>query len=77
LVNEIYAASEEPLEGISGQSLCDAITHPSKQFIATPDDCIGGLTRELKAGDFVVCLGAGSIGALPEKLLSALINRAK
>jgi UDP-N-acetylmuramate--alanine ligase len=71
LVTEVYAASEEEIVGISGDSFCEAIQHTEKRFIAAIDDVPALLRGELQAGDLVLCLGAGSVGSLPEKILSA------
>jgi UDP-N-acetylmuramate--alanine ligase len=69
---EVYAASEEPIVGVSGESLLAEIQHPSKEFCSAMDELPRVLSERLEEGDFVVCLGAGSVGALPEKLLTAL-----
>lgn len=70
LITDIYAASEEPIVGISAQTLCDAIQHPSRQYVAQLDDTIPLLEAQAQAGDVVLCLGAGSIGSLPERLVA-------
>jgi UDP-N-acetylmuramate--alanine ligase len=71
-LSEIYAASEAPIEGVSGQALFDAIHHPEKHFEIKCDDHLGYLKRTAKPGDVIACLGAGSIGALAERLPEAL-----
>ena len=58
---EIYSAGEKPIEGISNESLFDSIVHKNKSYI-------GELSQEwmlsnVAAGDTVVFLGAGSVGA--------------
>ena len=75
IVTDIYAASEEPIEGISSEKLVSALEHPDKEYIASLDDVIPRLMPTLNDGDFVVCLGAGSIGTLPEKIITALEAR--
>jgi UDP-N-acetylmuramate--alanine ligase len=72
ILGEVYAASEEPIVGVSGEALLAEIQHPNREFCANLDDVPMTLASRLKAGDFVVCLGAGSVGGLPEKLLAAL-----
>lgn len=72
LVSEVYAANEEPIEGISGQRLCEAIAHPSKHYVHNLNEMVEGYVRDLTEGDLVLCLGAGSIGALPERILAAM-----
>jgi UDP-N-acetylmuramate--alanine ligase len=69
---EVYAASEEPIVGVSGEGLLTEIQHPSKEFCPSMADLPSALAERLEDGDFVVCLGAGSVGGLPEKLLAAL-----
>ena len=67
LLTEIYAASEKPIPGVSGQSLADGI----QQVCDTPmrycrnlDDLLGALAEELRPGDVLLTLGAGSITRL-------------
>ncbi len=72
ILTEIYAASEEPLEGITGRVLFESVTHPSKQFVPNLEDIAGEIIPELRSGDVVLCLGAGSIGSLPELLLQGM-----
>lgn len=72
VVADIYAASEEPIEGISAAKLCEAISRPACRHVAELEDIPVGLARELKVGDVVLCLGAGSIGAFAERLPQTL-----
>jgi UDP-N-acetylmuramate--alanine ligase len=69
---EIYAASEEPIVGVSGEGLLREIVHPSKEFCAQFDEIPGMLTEKVQAGDLVLFLGAGPVGALPERFIAAL-----
>lgn len=71
-LTDIYAASEKPVPGITGEALFKAIVHPSKEFVPTIDDAVGVISPKLLPGDLIVCLGAGSVGAMPEKFLKAL-----
>lgn len=72
VVTDIYAAGEKPIEGISGERLCDALSHPSKHYVQNYEEVGTGLVNDLRKGDMVICLGAGSIGNLPEKLLATI-----
>ncbi len=81
IVTDIYPAGEQPIEGISQESLVKGMTqHGHKQVTALPtQDALAELVVEhAKSGDYVVCLGAGSISAwanaLPEQLMA--YNRA-
>ena len=75
LITEIYAASEDPIDGITGESLCQAVRHPSRAFVPDLLTAEKLLVEEVRPGDLVLCLGAGSIGGLPERLLAAIPER--
>ena len=75
ILTDIYAASEKPIEGVSGESFFEAVVHPSKEYIENLDEITLSLVPRLEAGDLVLCLGAGTVGAMPEKLLKALDAR--
>jgi UDP-N-acetylmuramate--alanine ligase len=75
MLSDIYAASEQPLEGISGELLCAAIRHGAKQFVGEIDRAWEEVTKIAKPKDLVLCLGAGSVGAVPERLLQAFATR--
>ncbi|MBN8548101.1 MAG: UDP-N-acetylmuramate--L-alanine ligase [Deltaproteobacteria bacterium] len=70
LLTDIYAASEEPIVGIHSEALCAAIRHPSKQYVAQLEETLPILVAQASAGDVVLCLGAGSVGTLPERLIA-------
>lgn len=75
LLTEIYAASEKPLPGVSGRSFFEAVVHSNKEYLEQIDDAPELLLPRVEAGDLVLCLGAGSVGAMPEKFLRALDKR--
>ncbi len=64
VVAEVYAAGEQPIEGASRDALVAGLRargHRNAQPLSDPKE-LAPLVRELaKPGDFVVCLGAGSI----------------
>lgn len=75
LITEVYAAGEEPLAGADGRALCRAVRGRGRVdpvFVEDLQDLPGVLSGVLQAGDLVLTLGAGSIGAvaavLPESL---------
>jgi UDP-N-acetylmuramate--alanine ligase len=72
VLTDIYAASEQPLEGITGEALAKALKHQSVQFVPNIDETPERLTPELKPRTLLVCLGAGSVGQMPERFLAAL-----
>ena len=78
VLTDIYAASEEPIPGITIDALADAVRAGSGrtvQIARTLDDVIPTILRIARPGDAVLTLGAGSIGTLPAQLVDALNRR--
>jgi len=72
IVTDIYAASEIPLEGVSGKSLCDKIKErfPSKEVNFLPKEEITGYILKIaRPGDLVITLGAGDIVKISDELV--------
>ncbi|MBF0354467.1 MAG: UDP-N-acetylmuramate--L-alanine ligase [Alphaproteobacteria bacterium] len=75
IVTDVYAAGESPIEGIGRDSLvAGLLSHGHRRVVALPGpEALAGLVRDMaRAGDMVVCLGAGNISAwanaLPQEL---------
>ncbi len=78
VLTDIYAASEEPIPGITVNTLADAVRLGSGRpvhVVPRLDDVVPALLKVLRTGDAVITLGAGSIGTLPGRLLDALARR--
>lgn len=74
LVTEIYPASEEPIEGVSGAVLAERIKtsgHKSVIYCSTKEDVVERVLEIASHGDTVVVLGAGDIN----KICDVLIKR--
>jgi UDP-N-acetylmuramate--alanine ligase len=75
-VTEIYRAREEPVEGVSGKLVVDAITErrPGMTVGWTPKVEEGArfLARRARAGDVVVTMGAGNVDEAVPLLLEKL-----
>lgn len=82
LLAPIYEAGEQPLDGISHTTLAEAMRqHGHKDVVLTTEaDLPGQLNGLARSGDYVVCLGAGSISAwaqaLPDKLTTLAAKHA-
>lgn len=77
LVTDIYAAGEDPVEGVNAEALVRAIRKaaPSTQeihYVGELAQAKNTILEHFSPGDLVICLGAGSITRLPEQLVSAL-----
>jgi len=71
IVTEIYAASEERIEGVSGRLLADRVRsggHGNVQFLATKEEVVRAVAEQARPGDMVVTLGAGDIYKVGEEL---------
>lgn len=75
-VTEIYAAREEPLEGVSGKLVADALAEarPGTEVGWTPalEDGVRFLARRARPGDLVVTIGAGDVERAGPLILEAL-----
>jgi UDP-N-acetylmuramate--alanine ligase len=75
VLTEIYAASEPPLEGISGQAFSEALRAASRasvHFVPRVDDVADFLMPQVRPGDVVLTLGAGNIWNAGVQLLAKL-----
>ena len=78
VLTDIYAAGEDPAPGITVEVLAESIRRGSgRTVVVVPsiEDVIPRLLQIARPGDAVITLGAGSIGALPRKLVAALEQR--
>lgn len=74
-VLDIYAASEDPIEGISAESLTERIRlygHKNANYIGDVETAVERVLPELNEGDLLITLGAGSVTKLSEQVLEAL-----
>jgi UDP-N-acetylmuramate--alanine ligase len=75
VLTDIYGAGEEPIAGITVDTLAAAIRRngpASVEVIHRLDDVVPALVRIARPGDVVLTLGAGSIGGVPDRLVEAL-----
>ena len=78
VLSDIYAAGEEPIAGVTVETLAESIRKGSGRPVhvaRTLDDVMAELLRIVRSGDAVITLGAGSIGTLPKRLTKALAER--
>jgi UDP-N-acetylmuramate--alanine ligase len=78
LVLEIYAASEQPIAGVSGLSLARMIRckngHPA-EFAANFAAAVDAVVEQVQPGDVVLTLGAGTVSQLGPQILEKLAER--
>ncbi|MDD2608849.1 MAG: UDP-N-acetylmuramate--L-alanine ligase [Giesbergeria sp.] len=72
LLTEVYAAGEAPLVAADGRALARALRVAGRVepvFIDNIADLPHSIIAQAHAGDVVLCMGAGSIGAVPGKVV--------
>ena len=74
-VLDIYAASEQPIEGITAEVLAENIKmfgHKNVTYVGDIDTAVGKVLPQLNSGDLVITLGAGSVTRLSDDIFEAL-----
>jgi UDP-N-acetylmuramate--alanine ligase len=75
VLTDIYPAGEEPIAGVTTDSLADAVRTGSGRpvrIVRSLDALVPELVAMSRPGDVVITLGAGSIGSVPRRLVDAL-----
>ena len=78
LLAEVYAAGEAPIVAADGRSLARALRVAGKLepiFVDSIDAMPEAIVDMARDGDVVMCMGAGSIGMVPGKVISLLQTR--
>jgi UDP-N-acetylmuramate--alanine ligase len=78
LVTDIYAASEDPIEGVTSEALTAAIKrygHKNAVFIGALEGAAEALASQVHEGDLVITLGAGPVYRAGEQLLALIRER--
>ena len=69
---DVYAAGEQPIEGATGERLCDAIRehgHRGARYAGKATEATEEVARVLRPGDIFMTMGAGDVWKLGESLL--------
>jgi len=77
LLTEVYSAGEAPIVAADGRSLARALRVAGRIEPVFIDDIANlpqAIADNAKGGDVVLCMGAGSIGAVPAKVLEWFEN---
>ena len=72
LLSEVYAAGEAPIVAADGRSLARALRVAGKVepvFVDDIADMPQAVLANARDGDVLICMGAGSIGAVPAKVV--------
>jgi UDP-N-acetylmuramate--alanine ligase len=77
-VLDIYAASEQPIPGVTGEALALEITakgSPVATYLPSFDDAVTAVADVSRPGDLVMTLGAGNVSQLGPLILDKLAAR--
>ncbi|CAN5143966.1 UDP-N-acetylmuramate--L-alanine ligase [soil metagenome] len=77
LILDIYAASEQPIEGITAEILTENIKrygHKDVSYIGAIESATDKICGLLREGDLVITLGAGSITRLSDEIVESIRN---
>jgi UDP-N-acetylmuramate--alanine ligase len=69
-VLDIYAASESPIEGVTGEALAGKI--PNAEYAASVEEAVERLVSQARDGDLIMTLGAGSVSQAGAAVLERL-----
>jgi UDP-N-acetylmuramate--alanine ligase len=72
IVLPIYAASEEPIPGVTAERLAARIEGPQVQYASDFPAAIAAVATQAKEGDLILTLGAGNVSQLGPQILEAL-----
>src|SRR5262250_3075229 len=74
-ITDIYAASEDPIEGVDSEALTAAIKrfgHKDVNYLGALDNAASILRDHVQPGDLVLTLGAGTVNRVSDQLLFLL-----
>jgi UDP-N-acetylmuramate--alanine ligase len=72
IVLPIYAASEEPIPGVTAELLATRIEGPAVQYAADFPAAVSAVNKQAEDGDLILTLGAGSVSQLGPQILAGL-----
>jgi UDP-N-acetylmuramate--alanine ligase len=80
LITDIYAASEEPIEGVTAEAVTEAVKsygHKNAFYVGSLETSVKALLSEAHSGDMVITLGAGNVFRAGEELIELLGRNGK
>ena len=74
MLTDIYPAGEVPIPGITLDTLAARVREHVRELVVVPQvaDLPGHVAMLAREGDLIVTLGAGSIGLVADRVLTAL-----
>jgi UDP-N-acetylmuramate--alanine ligase len=77
VLTDIYAAGEAPLPGVTIEAVHARVRQSGRpvHLVKVLDDVPEAVAKITRPNDLVITLGAGSIGAVPDRILAAIRER--
>jgi UDP-N-acetylmuramate--alanine ligase len=72
IVLPIYAASEEPIPGVTAEGLASRIQGPTVHYAPEFAAAVAAVAGQVHEGDLILTLGAGNVSQLGPQILAAL-----
>jgi UDP-N-acetylmuramate--alanine ligase len=72
-VLDIYAASEEPIDGVSAQALVAAIARDGVEYAPSSEYAVAQVIEKAQPNDVILTLGAGNVSQIAPRLLEKLV----
>ncbi len=75
IINDVYAANEPPILGISGRTIFNEIkkaNHSHLKYIPSKNNTIDYLYENIQPGDIIITMGAGDVWTISQKLAKKL-----
>ena len=72
IILPIYAASEEPIPGVTAENLAGRIQGPKVQYAPDFASAVAAVAAQAHEGDLILTLGAGNVSQLAPQVLAAL-----
>jgi UDP-N-acetylmuramate--alanine ligase len=72
---DIYAASEPPIEGVTGEALARTVREKGNRtafYASSFEDAVSSAVAQAEPGDMILTLGAGSVSQLGPMILEAI-----
>jgi len=79
-ITDIYAASEDPIEGVTAETLTNAIKsfgHKDVRYVGALENAAAALRDYVQPGDLVLTLGAGTVSRVSDQVLTLLRDQAQ
>jgi len=74
IITDIYSSGTTKLEGVTGKLVVDAISTAHQQadvqWLATREQLVDSLAKQLRNGDLCLSMGCGDIATLPDEVMA-------